>query len=105
MTSVVAEPRSALSTASTASYEASTPIQGNWAADWRGDTTNLYRGALPFAFEQAIDYSRTETVPSLLTRLDEVLPAQMSKTHVDQLRMRFPQPAAADDPATYEFEN
>lgn len=98
MTSVVVEPRSALSTASTASYEASTPIQDNWAADWRGDTTNLYWGILPFAFEQA-------TVSSLLTRLAEVLPAQMSKIHVDQLRMRFPQPAAADDPATYEFEN
>lgn len=92
MVNVVVEPKSA---PSTASYEASTTIQDNWDADWCGDTTNLYRGALPFAFERVIDYSRTK----------EVLPAQMSKTHVDQLRMRFPQLAAADDSATYEFEN
>lgn len=45
-----------------------------------------------------------QTVRPLFARLAEVLPMRMSETHVAQLRMRFPQPAATDDPATYEFE-
>lgn len=40
----------------------------------------------------------------LLTRLSEILPRRMSRTHVEQLRARFPQPPAMDDPATFEFE-
>lgn len=80
---------------STAPYAASDPIQGNWGADWSWVTTNLFRGTLP---------SATETVPSLLTRLAEVLPRRISKTYVKQLQARFPQPPATDDPATYEFE-
>jgi hypothetical protein len=45
-----------------------------------------------------------QAVSPILTRLAEVLPVRMSKTHIEQLRMHFPQPAATDDPATYEFE-
>ncbi len=37
--------------------------------------------------------------------LRKVSQRRMSKTRVDRLRMRFPQPPATDDPATYEFEN
>jgi len=40
----------------------------------------------------------------LLARLADFLPRGMSRTHVEQLRARFPQPPATDDPATYEFE-
>ncbi len=38
------------------------------------------------------------------TALLKVSQRRMSKTYVKQLRARFPQPPATDDPATYEFE-
>ena len=41
---------------STVPYEASDPIQDNWAIDCSGITTNIYLGTLPSPFERAIDY-------------------------------------------------
>ena len=56
--------------------------------------------AEPLLVEEEQPFSKTDFERDL----GKVSQRRMSKKYVEQLRARFPQPTATEDPATYEFE-